>query len=481
MYVDAMSDHGPIFVVGAGPSGLAAAWRLKERGYRPVVLEERDRVGGQLLSVKQDGFLMEAGTTILPEAYGSVMQLVRDCGLQDELLPASYLMGFMRGDDMHLLRANRLALDAARTSLLSTRAKLKAGRLALDAFRLRKLLSYEDLSLAAEHDFETPAEYARRRGLDGELYDYLIDPVVRGGAGVPGDMISAVEFFFLWQKVLGSKLHAFKEGYSQFPEALAAGLDDVRLGVEVKEVVETGDGVQITYTGAGGEVTEAGAGCIVSSMGNRVPGLVPGLAPDRAQFLRALQYTSCISINLALRRRPETKASFIVVPRPVSEGLFAVILEHNKVPGRCPDDKGLCTLFTMNEWAVRNMDNDDETVLANIIGDAEKALPGLAGDIQSMRVNRWYPVLVYSHPGLYRELGRFHAARDLSSRIHLAGSYNSSGNVNTATVAGERAARELMATLTTASRPAGTTMPAWRPPPTRAAPAGRGGTPSSGR
>ena len=442
-----MGAERPVFVVGAGPSGLAAAWRLKEAGFDPVVLEERDRVGGQLLTVKRDGFLMEAGTTILPEAYESVMQLVHDSGLTDQLLPASYLMGFMRDGELHKLRANRLALDAARTSLLSMRSKLKAGKLALDAFRMRKLLSYEDLSIAGEHDFETPEEYAKRRGLDGELYDYLIDPVVRGGAGVPGNMISAVEFFFLWQKVLGSKLYAFKDGYSQFPEALAAGIDDVRLGVEVKEVIETPDGVEVTYTGPNGDRTEHGAGAIVSSMGNRVPDLVPQLAPERAQFLRDLNYTSTISINLALSRRPETETSFIVVPRPVSEGLFALILEHNKVPGRCPDDKGLCTLFTMNEWAIENRDHDDETVLANIIGDAEKAIPGLSDDIEFVRVNRWYPVLVYSHPGLYRKLGRFHASRDRSSRIHLAGSYNSSGNVNTATVAGERAARELAAAL----------------------------------
>jgi oxygen-dependent protoporphyrinogen oxidase len=449
-----MSARGKVFVVGAGPSGLAAAWRLKEQGFAPVVLEERDRVGGQLLTVKQDGFLMEAGTTILPEAYASVMQLVKDCGLEDQLLPASYLMGFMRGEELHMLRANRLALDAARTKLLSFGAKLKAGRLALDAFKLRKVLSYEDLSSAAEHDCETPEEYARRRGLDGELYDYLIDPVVRGGAGVPGNMISAVEFFFLWQKVLGSKLYAFKEGYSQFPEALAAGLPDVRLNTTVNEVVENGSEVTVSFTDATGEHTETAAGCIVSSMGNRVPDIVPGLAPERAQFLRDLNYTSCISINLALSRRPQLETSFVVVPRPVSEGLFAIILEHNKVAGRCAEDKGLVTLFTMNEWAVENMDNDDATVLQNIIGDAEKAIPGLGDDIEFMRVNRWYPVLVYSHPGLYRKLGTFHAARDRSSRIHLAGSYNSSGNVNTATVAGERAARELTETLSGAARSA---------------------------
>jgi oxygen-dependent protoporphyrinogen oxidase len=436
-----------VFVVGAGPSGLAAAWRLKERGFNPVVLEERDRVGGQLLTVKQDGFLMEAGTTILPEAYESVMQLVHDTGLDDQLLPASSLMGFMRGGEMHMLRANRLALDAARTKLLSMSAKLKAGKLALDAFKLRNRLSYEDLSSAAEHDFETPEEYAKRRGLDGELYDYLIDPVVRGGAGVPGNMISAVEFFFLWQKVLGSKLYAFKEGYSQFPETLAAGIDDVRLETTVHEVVEHGDEVRITYTDATGDHTESAAGAIVSSMGNRVPDIVPGLRPDRAEFLRELNYTSCISINLALSRRPETKTSFIVVPRPVSEGLFAIILEHNKVAGRCPPRKGLCTLFMLNEWSAPRMDADDEAVLRDAIPEAEKAIPGVGDHLEFVRVNRWYPVLVYSHPGLYRQLGAFHAARDRSSRIHLAGSYNSSGNVNTATVAGERAARELMQAL----------------------------------
>ena len=67
--------------------------------------------------------------------------------------------------------------------------------------------------------------------------------------------------------------------------------------------------------------------------------------------------------------------------------------------------------------------------------------------VEFSRINRWFPVLVYSHPGLYQKLGDFHSSRDLTSRIHLAGSYNSSGNVNTATTAGERAARELLVAL----------------------------------
>jgi oxygen-dependent protoporphyrinogen oxidase len=442
-----MSDSGPIFVVGAGPSGLAAAWRLAEAGQQVVVFESRDRVGGQLLSVKQDGFLMEAGTTILPAAYDSVMQLVRDAGMASELVTANSLMGFVRDGDMHYLRANRLILDAARTKLLSLRSKLRVSRLALDTLRIIRLLSYEDLSIAGKFDVETPAEYCRRRGLDGELYDYLIEPVVRGGAGVPGDVISVVEFFFLTTKVLGSKLYAFRDGYSSFPERLARDLD-VRLGAAVQEVVESADGVRVTWDDADGSHVEHGSGAIVSSMGNLVPDIVPQLAPERADFLRRLNYTATMSINLALTHPPKgLRAAFIVVPRPVSEGLFAIIVEHNKAPGRAPAGKGLVTLYTLNEWAVRHMSDDDDSVLEAILPEAEKVIPKLGEQLEFFRVNRWYPVLVYSHPGLYKELGRFHASRPRESRIHLAGSYNSSGNVNTATTAGERAARELLQAL----------------------------------
>ncbi len=38
------TDHGPVFIVGAGPGGLTAAYRLRQQGVPATVLEKRDRI-----------------------------------------------------------------------------------------------------------------------------------------------------------------------------------------------------------------------------------------------------------------------------------------------------------------------------------------------------------------------------------------------------------------------------------------------------
>ena len=56
-------------VIGSGFGGLSAAVRLGARGYRVTVLEKLDAPGGRAYVHKQDGFIFDAGPTIITAPF----------------------------------------------------------------------------------------------------------------------------------------------------------------------------------------------------------------------------------------------------------------------------------------------------------------------------------------------------------------------------------------------------------------------------
>jgi phytoene desaturase len=66
-------------VIGSGFGGLAAAVRLGARGYRVTVLEQLDAPGGRAYVFRQDGFVFDAGPTIITAPF-LLEDLWRLCG-----------------------------------------------------------------------------------------------------------------------------------------------------------------------------------------------------------------------------------------------------------------------------------------------------------------------------------------------------------------------------------------------------------------
>src|SRR5262245_9433437 len=118
-----------VVIVGAGISGLSLAYRLHQAapGTEITVLEADHRIGGKVWTERRDGFTVECGPNGFLDSKPSTLDLARDLGLSDRLIPASESSRRHRylflGGQLQPLPASPLAF--LRSPLLSFRGKLE--------------------------------------------------------------------------------------------------------------------------------------------------------------------------------------------------------------------------------------------------------------------------------------------------------------------------------------------------------------------
>ncbi len=159
-----------VIVVGAGISGLTTSFRLQQLlpDADIVLLEEASECGGVIRTVRREGYLVETGPNGFPDNNPATLQLVREIGLEDQLISASQAASKNR----FLFLQERLRLlpgslsEFLRSDLLSWIAKL---RLLLERYRPPR----------SERGEESIDSFARWRVGD-EVSRVLVDPFVTG-------------------------------------------------------------------------------------------------------------------------------------------------------------------------------------------------------------------------------------------------------------------------------------------------------------
>ncbi|MCA9562340.1 MAG: protoporphyrinogen oxidase [Myxococcales bacterium] len=154
-------------VVGAGISGLATAFRLRQRGLTVTVFDAAQTAGGTIATDRLDGMLFERGPNGFLDSRPDILKLAKDLGLEADLL---------RADDAakkrYLLCGGELVpAPSGPPSLIST---------PLMSWRGKARLVVEGLVPRGQNDSdESLYQFAQRR-VGREFANVFLDAMVTG-------------------------------------------------------------------------------------------------------------------------------------------------------------------------------------------------------------------------------------------------------------------------------------------------------------
>jgi oxygen-dependent protoporphyrinogen oxidase len=345
----------PIAIIGAGITGLTAAFYLKLKRYPVTVYEESGRVGGVIQSLRQDGYLAELGPNTILETSPRITQLVRDAGLQarrldpDPKAGARFVVRYKRPIPMP-----DSPLEFFTTKLFTAKAKLAVLR---EPFvpRLR------------EKKEESIAEFVQRR-LGQEFLDHAIDALVAGVyAGDPGKLSVQQAFPKLAQleKKYGSLIKgqifgarerkqrgevakdrapkfSFDEGLQVLPDALHAQLGDaVRLNTSVTRLAQTALGWTLTLREGGRQSLAEHSAVVYAGTAFRLAQLkitAQQASVDLTGF-SGIRYPPVASVVLGFRREDVAhpcEGFGMLIPKVEDFNILGTIFSSSLFPNRAP-------------------------------------------------------------------------------------------------------------------------------------------------
>lgn len=432
----------PTVVVGAGLSGLAAAWALSNAGAEVLVLESSDRAGGVVRSEKREGFLLETGpNTVRPTP--ELSRLIETLGLDGEVLRAD-----SRAKRYVDFEGELHAVPMSPGQLLSTRL-LSAGA------KLRLL--GEPFRRAAPVSDESVRDFVARR-LGPEVADRLVEPFVAGiFAGNAGKISVSAAFPILTRAerdhgslfgaILASSrskrsgsagpkgLLSFREGLETLPRALASKLGSrFRTETAVQSISPRADGWTVR-TGAG----ELDADRVVLAVpAPKAAELVAGFAPEAASALAGIPQPPVVVLHLAwpdnALARPLEGFGHLVCNGP-GRRILGAVWSSSLFPGRAPAGQVLMTVFmagARDPGAIKLSDHELTELAARDL--ASQGLVRGAG--RALLVTRWRHAIPQYERGHEQRIAELAGAEARWPGLHFLGNYRGGVSVGDVVRAG---------------------------------------------
>ena len=440
-------------VAGAGIAGLCAADALARAGVQVRVFEAAQEAGGRMRTETFGRHVIECGAQFLSTGYTVLAALARQLGLAGGLRAASQVNAVIRQGRPCRVRAQSM-LDPLRSGLLGLPAWLRLGLALGREGRALRTLPLNDLGQWARYDEESASEWLDRRGC-GEALAYVTEPLLQG-------------FYFLTPETSSAALMLLASGFGArrcSTTSLAGGMQSLPRALAGPLRVETGrrvDAIRQQDTGVvvsgGGVVARAALGVWAGAAPHGRPAPPGGGAAGRRPLATGYSRT----INLSLLARPDFRVPRalagtygVLVPRAERRHVAALALDAGKHHLGDPANGHGQVIQVMLEDrpAADRLGASDAQILADVLPEVERHLPGISRQIEDCLVTRWAQAMPAVPVGRAADVRAYRSRPPAPrQRVFLAGDYMNAPFTEAAAATGHWAAEAIMRTLQAAAR-----------------------------
>lgn len=422
-----------VAIIGGGVSGLAAAWFLEKKGYKDIVLLEASaKAGGKIDTIEEDGFLVETAADSFITTKPEALELVRDLGLEDEIIEPETNRFFICKDGRLLDSPKGLRMMAVvdeaefrKTGLFSEEGK-------------ERILAEKNVPPRRDEGDESFASFVTRRFGEEMLQNYA-EPLFGGIYATPADemsMQSTFPMFLQLEKKYGSLTAAatqsaqekgsvnrsafvgLKKGMGSLISTLDAGLKHTRIlyNTPVQTIEKTENGYRLIL--GNGEAMEADK--VISALPAPIlASLMADINPQAARLLKDFTVSSSLIVTLVYRKdkvKGDIDATGYVSAKGEENIVSASTWTSSKWKDRVPEGYFLARCF------MRGVDMKEDAAIEQAHNTLKKVLD-IDGGPEKTWVHSWSNALPQYKLGHKERVAKLQESMSKLPGFDLAGAY----------------------------------------------------------
>lgn len=444
-----------VIVVGAGMSGLQAAWLMEQEGLKVLVLEGRKRVGGRVFTLLDEPGYPEMGFNSMGSGYGRGIDAAQRAGVELVDLAQRQRLG---GDMALVLDGKVVSATDWRTHPRNTfpaayRATMPWGLVGRVLAEKNPLKDWADWTQPQSASLDIPYhDFLKAQGLDDAAIALAYDTSPYHGDSARDVSALMHEFSDGWTKTqiaAGTASFGVKSGNSHLPTGMAKLLKgDLLLEKAVTGVKATAQGVEVScQDGATYRAKRVVLALPFSVIRNLK--LEPALSGAQAQAVQTLGYQA-ISIAFLRVESPFWQDDKLPVSMWTDSPAGIVSAQHfgatpEEVTGLLVSARGALS----KKWDAMGAEATKQMIVSQI----EQIRPAAKGKLKATHLQSWSLEPFNRGDWSVFKPGQVAAFVNTMSRpagrVHFAGEHTGIGNrgLESALESSERVAIEVIEAL----------------------------------